>query len=150
MAGQLNCDLAVLGSCQSGSGPISEGESLSGLAYGFSYLGVPSLIYSLWAVDENATNQLFSQFYASLKKGEDKSAALRGAQIQYLRQANEETASPFFWAGFVLTGQNQAYTFQQQNPTNLWWWFAGSIVLIVLISTQKTKIWAALNPSLRI
>lgn len=150
MAGQLNCDLAVLGSCQSGSGPISEGESLSGLAYGFSYLGVPSLIYSLWAVDENATNQLFSQFYAYLKKGKDKSSALREAQIQYLQQANEETAAPFFWAGFILTGQNQAYTFQQQNPTNLWWWFAGSIVLIVLIFTQKTKIWAALNPSLRI
>ena len=133
LAGKINCDLAVLGSCHSGSGPHEQGESLSGLAYGFSYLGVRSIIYSLWAVDEQATNQLLRHFYQQLAKGTTKASSLRQAQIHYIQNANEESASPFFWAGFVLNGQNQPYLFQRQNPTNQWWWFAG--LLISLLTT---------------
>ncbi len=144
----ISTNLAVLGSCQSGAGSSTSGESLNGLAYGFSYLGIPSVIYSLWSVDEQATNQLLRRFYKKLSKGLSKSAALRQAQLGYLQQADPESASPFFWAAFVLNGHDHPYEIERQNPTSPWWWLAGSLSLILLYwFSRRIKTSVVSNPS---
>lgn len=116
----LDAELVVLGSCETGEGVFSRGEGMVSLAYGFDLAGANSTVYSLWAVDERATVDLMRLFYQNLAKGWNKDKALHEAKIQYLREANEVTSEPFYWASFVLNGD--ARPLQQVKPKRGNWW----------------------------
>jgi len=73
------------------------------LSRGFAYAGVPSLVTSLWAVNENSTSQIMQNFYENLKQGRSKDQGLRQAKLAYIK-ANPDTA-PYYWAGFIQIGQ---------------------------------------------
>jgi CHAT domain-containing protein len=92
--------LVVLSGCQSQAGKWSRGDDIVGLSRAFIYAGSPSVIASLWSVDDEATRALMVSFYTNLRQGLGKAEALRSAQIA-LRQ---KYPHPFYWAGFVLTG----------------------------------------------
>jgi CHAT domain-containing protein len=66
----------------------------------FMYAGSPSVIASLWSVDDEATEQLMVVFYTHLKEGLSKAEALRHAQMD----VRQKYPHPYYWAGFVLTG----------------------------------------------
>jgi len=51
-------------------------------------------------VDDDATQKLMIAFYTHLNQGLSKAEALRAAQTD-LRQ---QYPNPYYWAGFVLTG----------------------------------------------
>jgi CHAT domain-containing protein/tetratricopeptide (TPR) repeat protein len=98
-------DLAVLSACSTGlaTGEV-KGEGVSGLTRAFMYAGVPSLIVSLWAVNDEATAELMKRFYEGiLKKGLRPAAALRSAQTDLSREA--KWRAPYYWAGFTLQGE---------------------------------------------
>jgi len=76
------------------------GDDIIGLSRAFLYAGSPSVIASLWSVDDDATKLLMVAFYTGLKHGLSKGDALRGAQAE----VRKKYASPFYWSGFVLTG----------------------------------------------
>ncbi|MDD5249415.1 MAG: CHAT domain-containing protein [Rhodocyclaceae bacterium] len=97
---RINADLVTLSACETGLGAIESGDDVVGLTRGFLYAGASAIVASLWQVDDRATGQLMTAFYAALRSGADKSAALRRAQLETLR-ANPH---PFFWAAFQLTG----------------------------------------------
>lgn len=122
----LQADLAVLGSCETGNGIYRKGEGIRGMAYGFQFAGVPSLVYSLWKVDETATNELLNYFYANLKQGFPKDQALHQAKLKYLKQANEIAADPYYWAGFVLNGATNHYQFSSYQ----YYWLGGLCLLV--------------------
>jgi CHAT domain-containing protein len=71
-----------------------------GLTRAFIYAGSPSVIASLWSVDDEATRALMVSFYSHLGKGLPQADALRLAQIDVRR----DYPHPYYWAGFVLTG----------------------------------------------
>jgi len=93
-------DLVVLSGCQSHSGKRTLGDDIIGLSRAFLYAGSPSVMASLWSVDDDATKLLMVAFYSHLRQGLSKADALRAAQADVRRQYQ----SPFYWAGFVLTG----------------------------------------------
>ncbi len=97
----LRCGLVVLSACETGVGSVAPGDELIGLARGFFAQGVPSLLVSLWTVDDETTAQLMVDFYQALQDGEPPAAALRAAQIALLDQHTH----PYFWAPFVLLGR---------------------------------------------
>jgi CHAT domain-containing protein len=126
-------DLSVLSACETGLGETAGGEGLLGVQRAFQVAGARSAVATLWQVDDAATRQLMSRFYANLWRSEkplSKLEALREAQLWMLRegvaqgvargfgpvkvndpnkkdQAKPEAkqrAAPFFWAGFVLSG----------------------------------------------
>lgn len=131
----LNADLAVLGSCRTGSGKYQIGVGNIGIAYGFQLAGVKSLVYSLWEVDETATNRLLLAFYDNLTQELDKAAALHQAKINYLQQANEITADPYYWAGFVLKGDTNAFEYPFSSR---WiWWLVGIGFFLILFLIWK-------------
>lgn len=131
----LDANLAILGSCRTGSGNYQVGVGRVGMAYGFHLAGVNSLIYSLWEVDETATNRLLLAFYANLQNRLSKDDALHQAKINYLQNANEVTADPYYWAGFVLQGETSAFEFGKS--WNWIWWILGfGIILWLLIRLQ--------------
>ena len=93
-------NLVVLSGCQSQRGSRTRGDDVLGLSRAFIYAGSPSVIASLWSVDDDATQQLMIAFYTHLKEGLSKADALRSAQ----GDVRHKYPNPFYWAGFVLTG----------------------------------------------
>ena len=104
---RLNADLVTLSACETGLGKLSRGEGVIGLTRAFIYAGAPSVIVSLWSVDQS-TAILMKEFYRNLKSGDTKAEALRQAKIKLLgtRVQGMSFAHPFLWAPFVLVGRN--------------------------------------------
>lgn len=98
---KLRCQLVTLSACETGVSTVAPGDELLGLARGFFLAGAPSLLVSLWRVDDEATAGLMEAFYARLQAGATTSAALRHAQLATLERAPH----PFFWASFTLLGR---------------------------------------------
>jgi CHAT domain-containing protein/Tfp pilus assembly protein PilF len=104
----MNCDwnarLIVLSACQTGSGKLHKGEGVTGLTRAVMYAGTPTVVASLWKVDDEATKELMVRFYKNmLEKNLDKAEALRQAKLELLK--NKKYASPLFWGAFVMYGE---------------------------------------------
>lgn len=97
----LRCGLAALSACETGVNDIAPGDELIGLARGFFSAGAPTLLLSLWTVDDEATAELMASFYKLLLGGHAPAAALRSAQLQLL----EKQPHPFFWSPFMIVGR---------------------------------------------
>jgi CHAT domain-containing protein len=97
----VGAGLVTLSACETGVSAVAPGDELIGLVRGFFYAGAPSLLLSLWTVDDEATAELMTDFYATLRQGSRPAEALRAAQLRQLR----ERPHPFFWSPFVLTGR---------------------------------------------
>lgn len=94
-------DLVVLSACESGLGKINNGDEMTGLTRAFIYAGTPSVITTLWKVDDRASYELMREFYANLKTM-TKSEALRQAQLKTMQQFSH----PYYWAAYQLTGES--------------------------------------------
>ena len=92
--------LVVLSACQTQLGVQSTGDEIVGLARAFIYAGTPSVVASLWSVDDVATSELMTAFHRHLRAGKGKAAALRAAQ----KEIRARFPDPYYWAAFVLTG----------------------------------------------
>lgn len=99
---RLDGALAVLSGCETAGGRYSSGEGVLGLSGAFLSAGTPAVVASLWRVDDAVTVQFMIAFYRQLARGKSVAAALAAAQHQL--RADPETAHPFYWAGFVVTG----------------------------------------------
>jgi CHAT domain-containing protein len=98
---ELNCGLVALSACETGANTVAPGDELIGLARGFFAAGAPSLLVSLWTVDDESTAALMTSFYTRLRAGDRPAAALRHAQCELL----SDHPHPFFWSPFVLIGR---------------------------------------------
>src|SRR5690606_40480933 len=59
-----------------------------------------------------STSELMILFYEYLTQGQSKSEALQNAKLSYLENVQfEELAHPFYWAGFVLSGDDAPINF---------------------------------------
>lgn len=97
----LRCGLAALSACETGVNEVAPGDELIGLARGFFSAGAPSLLLSLWTVDDEATAELMASFYRHLLAGHHPAGALRAAQLDLL----EKQPHPFFWSPFMIVGR---------------------------------------------
>ena len=103
---QLDCELAVLSACRSGTGRVLAGEGAHALSSSFLGAGARRVVASLWEVDDAATAALMADFLRRLARDESTEAcaqALREAQLA-LRRDPRWTASRY-WAAFVLVGE---------------------------------------------
>jgi CHAT domain-containing protein len=133
----LKASLVVLSACETGLGKLSSGDELVGLTRAFIYAGTPSVVASLWNVEDSSTAQLMSSFYKNLKTM-TKVEALRQAQLNLIRgnvntdllarrgiggvgklgetpsamhsapsPVSVSTSHPYFWAPFILVGDGK-------------------------------------------
>jgi CHAT domain-containing protein/tetratricopeptide (TPR) repeat protein len=124
--------LVTLSACETGISDFSDNlNEYVGLPAGFLQAGAPSVLSSLWAVNDRSTAFLMQRVYQlHLKQGISLPAALRRAQI-WLRNATQGElrtalaevtakstqdmrfgdgserpyAHPFYWAAFTLAGE---------------------------------------------
>jgi CHAT domain-containing protein len=133
----LKANLVVLSGCETGLGKLSTGDELVGLTRAFIYAGTPSVVASLWSVDDSSTAHLMASFYRNLKTM-SKVEALRQAQLELIRGDGRSdllarrgvggigklgetvkseslsqnpisisTSHPYFWAPFILVGDGK-------------------------------------------
>lgn len=127
----LRAELAVLTACETGVGKQQKSEGVRSLAHCFAYAGCPSIVMSLWQIDEKTSSFIIEDFYKNLAAGMPKNTALREAKITYLKTANDEMTAPYFWAGMVLVGNTDPIA--KTSPSFLWWLVPGLIILLILI-----------------
>ncbi|MBD1889607.1 CHAT domain-containing protein [Coleofasciculus sp. FACHB-SPT9] len=99
---KLNAELVVLSACHTGRGKIT-GDGVIGLSRSLISSGVPSAIVSLWAVPDEPTTLLMTEFYRTVQKNPNKAQALRSAMLVTMKQHPE----PLNWAAFTLIGEAQ-------------------------------------------
>ena len=83
-----------------------------GLTWALFVSGVPTTVVSQWQVESASTRDLMVRFHrglnSQLRAGQTKatkSEALRQAALKLLQR--RETSHPFYWAGFVLVGDER-------------------------------------------
>ena len=96
-----SCRLVVLSACRTNVGPTQRDDAPYALPIGFFFAGVPSVISTLWAVDDASTRELMVDFYGRLLAGEiDKLKAFTEAK----KALRKKYADPFHWAPFLYMG----------------------------------------------
>jgi CHAT domain-containing protein len=124
----LNGHLAVLSACSTGDGKLQKGEGVISLARAFSYAGVPSIIMTLWDVEDIASGWIIPEFYYLLSRGFHKDYALRQAKLHYLKEVRVPIEGhPAFWAGYVLYGNSKPFI-----PLNL----VRLVIILIILGTM--------------
>jgi CHAT domain-containing protein len=94
--------LVTLSACDTGVGEVRNGEGVYGLRHAFLLAGAETLVMSLWPVSDYMTREMMVPFYTGLRAGLGRGEALRQAQLAMLKRKGRE--HPFFWAGFIQSG----------------------------------------------
>jgi CHAT domain-containing protein len=98
---RMSAKLVVLSGCSTGMSNVLPGDELFGFARGFLYSGVPSLVVSLWNVNDMRSADLMVHFYRNLTSGLTKGKSLQLA----MTTVRQEAPHPYYWAPFVLVGK---------------------------------------------
>jgi CHAT domain-containing protein len=102
------CDLAVLSACETNCGPQSPLEAGSTMARAFLCAGAQRVICSHWSVSDQETTMLISQLMQGVAQNLADAGRVDYAkelhQAKQVLRSNPATASPQFWAPFVLIG----------------------------------------------
>ncbi|MCY2960107.1 MAG: CHAT domain-containing protein [Planctomycetota bacterium] len=96
-----SCELAVLSACETNVGVARAGFGLRSLQAALHAAGARTAITSLWRVDDEATRELFEDFYVRVwVEGLDKAQALWEAKMSLRRNGRPARD----WAGWILSG----------------------------------------------
>ncbi len=137
---KLSADLVVLSACNTGYGRLQKGEGIMSLARGFKYAGVPSIVLTLWEVQDKATSGIMEGFYNSLKEGNRKDVALQKAKLDFLSNANRLKSHPYYWSSFLITGDTeQIIEKHEKSNTGRLFFFGFLLLVLFLLGTYLLK-----------
>lgn len=134
---RLSADLTVLSACNTGAGPLKRGEGVMSVSRAFRQAGCPNIAMSLWQANDRSTGEIVSDFFRRLNRGEGKAAALRNASLDYLKNADERYAHPFYWGNMMLIGDDEPLVHRW-----LWWLLIPALsaaVLLLFYTIRKRK-----------
>lgn len=96
--------LVVLAACETGNQYVPGSEGVTSLARAFLAAGAPTVVASLWSVDDRPTADLLDAFHRRLWDGADPVDALREAELGMLQGKDAADRSPRAWAAFEVIG----------------------------------------------
>jgi len=132
-----NASLVVLSGCNTTLGEQAVGEGVMSLARGFFYSGARSVMSTLWSIDDKSTATITKDFYKNLEAGQHKSEALHNAKLNYLQTHSLSEASPYYWASFIMLGENGTL---QSDPS--YWPYISVLaigIFIILLIRRRRK-----------
>ncbi len=112
----LRAEIVALIACETGAGELARGEGIMAMSRAFQYAGARSVLVSLWKVEDASSDLLAQAFFEGMAAGRSKLESLHAAHRR-LRQSGYE--HPFFWAPFVLMGENELATRPQRRAGHL-------------------------------
>ena len=130
----INSPMVVLSACNTGNGMLYSGEGAMSIARNFVLAGVPSVVETLWPVEDLAGSKIMINFYKYLSEGKEKNAALRLAKLDYISTTSPSFVNPRFWAAYTILGD--------VSPIRRFWWkeipilFYAIVLLLFMISTK--------------
>ena len=136
----MNANLVVLSACKTGYGKYAQGEGIISLGRSFMYAGIPSIVMTLWELNDQTSVEVMQLFYYNLVAGQTKDRAMQNAKIDYLKNSKGFTAHPFFWASFVCIGNQHPIPLDYRPYAWYWWAGFGIVVLIFIAWIWKRKI----------
>jgi CHAT domain-containing protein len=77
----------LLGTCDSGAGAVSATEGTLSLARAVLAAGIPSVLATLWPIEDKESEEFFHQIHRALARGSSPPDALRSAQLEAIRGA---------------------------------------------------------------
>jgi len=101
---ELNTNLLVLSSCESGIGKLANGEGIISINRGFLYAGALNVVYSIWKINDRYTYELMKNFYSNIFEGSNYAESLRQSKLDMIHRSRI-AAMPSNWAGILLLGQ---------------------------------------------
>ena len=110
------------------------------MAQAFTYAGAKSVVMSHWKVDDKATSVLMGLFYQYLSEGNTKDAALRLAQLDYLKNASFQRNHPFHWGAFTVGGNVSPLKGVSKWYLEWWAYLVGVILLSGIMALRKHTI----------
>ena len=104
---RLNAYLVTLSACETAlsggyTSDVPPGDEWVGLNQAFLAAGTPTVMASLWPIDDTVSSDFMISFYEKLIDANGKSKALAQVQRKALRSA--EAGHPFYWAAFTVIG----------------------------------------------
>jgi len=130
-SGAFNTRLIVLSACQTGIGKNQMGEGVYSLARGFASAGIPSIMTTLWSVENKPVYGLTKLFFENVREGHPLDIALQNARIQWLEESAGTDQLPYSWAGVVLVGQTDPI----HTESGFKWWIVGFVSCLTLFIT---------------
>ncbi|HYR85561.1 MAG TPA: CHAT domain-containing protein [Terriglobia bacterium] len=98
---ELKAQLVTMSACSTARTWIGAANETTGLVRAFLILSVPSMVGSLWDVQDRSTAYLMDNFYALLRSSPDIAGSLRNAALR----TRDRFEHPFYWAPFILIGK---------------------------------------------
>ena len=100
----LKAELVVLSACDTGRGEIT-GDGVIGLSRSILAAGVPTVLVSLWAVQDDETADMMNNFYRNLYQEKmSKAQALRQALLAATKRDPDKIS---IWGAFTLIGESE-------------------------------------------
>ncbi len=121
----LDMELIMLSSCESGSGSFIQGSGMVGLGRALRSAGARSLVMNMWSIQDQTAADISTWFYEHLNQGFAKDEALRAAKIRYL---TTRSSNPHVWGSFILIGENDPLI----NKISIRDLFVGGILMLIL------------------
>ena len=78
-------------------------NQLPSLALAFTWVGIPSILATLWSINDEGTSILMKDFYTNLRSGKGLYQSLKEAQLKMLKRG-DKYGQPYYWVPFILFG----------------------------------------------
>ncbi|HEY8256445.1 MAG TPA: CHAT domain-containing protein [Gemmatimonadales bacterium] len=116
---RIRSPLVFLSGCETGLGAawssdFAPGEDFATLARAFLYAGARNVVATLWRVDDTGAAELATRFYQHFPAG-PAAEALASAQRALL--ADPRWRAPYYWAGYVVSGEATVGVRAQKGST---------------------------------
>ncbi|MDZ7715980.1 MAG: CHAT domain-containing protein [Balneolaceae bacterium] len=123
----LNNEMIMLNSCESGSGSYLQGTGIMGISRALRYAGAKSLVLNLWSVNDMMASEFAIKFYDYLNQGKSKTEALQLTKVHFIKEKN---ANPHFWGPYMLIG-DKSPIIEPYEKANFY--FAASFMLYFVL-----------------
>ena len=111
----MRARMAVLSACNSGFGHAKGREGIISLTRGFFAAGVPTVVMSMWNVEDETGSKLLPLFYQFLLKEQSVDDALRSSKLEFLSNADDLRAHPYFWSPITVYGNTTPVIFRSRH-----------------------------------